>query len=132
MFDYSFFALLFLIASALAPNAGAERTWINSRHPEQQIAWTAEGDGWAMRVNGREIGVFHLTADAVVHHTGQGEPRRFPIDALAGAVAPGARRIPLRGRFAPTVLAVERAEGQLRLVDASRELLRVPLVLSSR
>lgn len=132
MFDYSFFALLFLLASSLAPDAGAERAWVNSRYPQQSITWTPEGEGWAMRVNGREMGIFHLDGDDVVHHTGQGEPRRFPITALSGPVARDARRIVLRGQFSPTVLAVEREGGQLRLVDSTRELLRVPLILSSR
>ncbi|MCA9606582.1 MAG: hypothetical protein KC619_13345 [Myxococcales bacterium] len=132
MFDYSFFALLFLLATSLAPDAGAERAWINSRYPEQSITWTPEGEGWAMRVNGREMGIFHLDGDAVVHHTGQGEPHRFPVAALSGPVSRDARRIPLRGRFAPTVLAVERSGDEVRLVDAGRELLRVPLILSSR
>ncbi|MEZ4335873.1 MAG: hypothetical protein R3B82_04535 [Sandaracinaceae bacterium] len=98
MFDYSFFALLFLLATSLAPDAGAERAWINSRYPEQSITWTPEGEGWAMRVNGREMGIFHLDGDAVVHHTGQGEPHRFPVAALSGPVSRDARRIPLRGR----------------------------------
>ena len=82
MFDYSFFALLFLLATSLAPDAGAERAWINSRYPEQSITWTPEGEGWAMRVNGREMGIFHLDGDAVVHHTGQGRGDREVPDAV--------------------------------------------------
>ncbi|MBX3276159.1 MAG: hypothetical protein KF729_38255 [Sandaracinaceae bacterium] len=132
MADYSFFALLFLLASALAPDAVAERTWTNSRHPEQSIRWTREGDGWAMRVNGRELGVFHRDGDSVVHHTGQGAPHRFPVEALAPAFARAARRIPLGARFAPVVLAVEREADRVTLSDPSRELLRVPLHLSAR
>lgn len=132
MLDYSFFALLFLLATGLAPDASQERAWINSRHPQQSIVWSREGDGWAMRINGRELGVFHRDGDAIVHHTGQSEPQRFPLDALAPEVPRDARRIALRGAFAPTVLTVERGEGRLTLVDASRELLRVPLILSAR
>ena len=132
MFDSSFFALLFLLASSLAPDSGAERTWINSRYPQQTIQWTHAGDGWAMTINGREMGVFHRDGDAIVHHTGQGEPQRFSVDALAPEVPAGTRRIVLRGRFAPTVLSVERAEGRVTIVDPTRELLRVPLILGSR
>lgn len=132
MFDYSFFALLFLLASSLAPNASTERTWVNSRYPEQSISWTREGEGWSMRVNGREIGVFHRHGDAIVHHTGSGPPRSFPIAELAAPPSPGARRAVLRGRFAPTVLTIRRSQGRLELVDPSRELLRVPLILQAR
>ena len=132
MFDYSFFALLFLLASSLAPDASAERTWVNGSHPEQTITWTPEGDGWQMRVNGRDIGIFHRTEDAIVHHTGQGEPRRFPIDQLAAPITQNAPRITLRGTFAPRVLTVEREAGRVALVDPSRNLLRARLILRSR
>jgi hypothetical protein len=129
--DYSFFALLFYLASSLAPNASAERTWVNGTHPEQSITWTPEGEGWEMTVNGREIGVFQRDGDAIVHHTGVDAPHRFPIAELA-SVAANARRIPLRGSFAPTVLTVEREQGRVSLVDPTRNLLRTRLILRAR
>ena len=132
MLDYSFFALLFLLAGSLAPDAGVERTWVNGRHPEQTITWTAGEGGWALTVNGRDVGVFSRDGDAIVHDTRQGEPRRFPVSELAGAVSGGARRVTLRGTFAPTVLTVRRAEGRLSLVDPTRELLRTELILRAR
>ncbi len=132
MLDYSFFALLFLLASSLAPDAAAELTWINGSHREQTITWTPEGAGWEMHVNGREVGIFQRDGDAIVHHTGQGEPQRFPIAQLAAPVARDARQITLRGPFAPQVLNVERAGGGVTLVDPSRELLRARLILRAR
>ena len=132
MMDYSFFALLFLLASSLSPDANAELTWVNGSHPEQTISWTPEGDGWELHVNGREVGIFQRDGDAIVHHTGQSEPRRFEIALLAEPIAENARRIRLRGSFAPTVLRVERTAGGVALVDASRELLRTRLILRVR
>lgn len=131
MADYSFFALLFFLASSLAPGATEERTWVNARHPEQMITWTPGGAGWAMTVNGREVGVFHRDGDTIVHDTGQGAPDRFPIAQLA-SMRPGAPRIVLRGTFAPTVLTVERQGGRLRLVDPTGRLLRAELILRAR
>ncbi|HMO96683.1 MAG TPA: hypothetical protein PKD27_11235 [Tepidiformaceae bacterium] len=85
-----------------------------------------------MRVNGRELGVFHRDGDTIVHHTGQGAPDRFGVETLAPAFARAARRIRLGARFAPVVLAVEREGDRVTLSDPSRELLRVPLILSAR
>jgi len=132
MFDYSFFALLFMLASSLAPDATAELTWVNGSHAEQTITWTPEGQGWELHVNGREIGVFQRDGDAIVHHTGQGEPRRFPIAQLAEPIGRDAAQVTLRGSFAPTVLRVQRTGQQVTLVDRSRELLRAQLILRTR
>ncbi len=85
-----------------------------------------------MRVNGRELGVFHRDGDTIVHHTGQGAPDRFGVETLAPAFARAARRIRLGSRFAPAVLAVEREVDRVTLPNPSRELLRVPLILSAR
>lgn len=130
--DYSFFALLFLLASALAPDAAHERAWVNASHPEQAITWTREGDGWAMRVNGRELGVFHLRGDAVIHQTNGQAPERYPVAELASPPSPDARRVELRGSFAPNTLEVRREDDRLTLVDPGRELLRAPLILRAR
>ena len=130
--DYSFFALLFMLASSFAPDATAELTWVNGSHPEQAITWTPEGQGWELRVNGREVGIFQRDGDAIVHHTGQGPPRRFPFARLAAAVTPDATRVTLRGTFAPGELRVEREGGRVTLIDPGRELLRAPLILRAR
>ena len=137
MLDYSFFALLFYIASALAPGATAERTWVNGRHPEQSITWTRGTNGWALTVNGREVGLFRRDGDAIVHDTRtpstpDAEPRRFPIAQLAAHFGPDADRITLRGSFAPATLTVERAGQQVTLSDPSRHLLRTELILRGR
>jgi len=130
--DYSFFALLFSLASALAPHGGQELTWVNGSHPEQTITWSRDGDGWAMRINGRELGRFYARGDAVIHQLDGRAPDRHPTDALAGAVEPDARRIELRGSFAPNTLEVRREDGRITLVDPGRELLRAPLILRAR
>lgn len=129
--DYSFFALLFVIAQALAPGATERLAWVNGDHPDQTIEWTREGDGWELTVNGREMGIFHRDGDAVVHHTGGQAPRRFALDSLSDPVRRDARRVRLRGSFAPTVLSIERGGG-VRLVDPSRRLLGTSLGLRSR
>lgn len=130
--DYSFFALLFLLASALAPDASHERAWVNASHPEQEILWTREGDGWAMRVNGRELGVFQRHGDAIIHQIDGRAPERFGVAELAGPTSADARRIALRGSFAPNTLDVRREGDRLTLVDPGRELLRAPLILRAR
>ena len=131
MVDYSFFALLFLIANTLAPDATHEVAWVNERHPEQTITWTHAEDGWRMQVNGRDLGVLRRDGDVVVHDTGQGTPARVPVSRLA-RVARGSRRVRLLGQFAPTVLEVDRSGPRLRLVDPGRALLRTPLRLTGR
>lgn len=135
MFDFSFFALLFLLASTLSPEGSRSIVLENTRYPEQSMEWTRQGDGrWAMTINGRELGHFERAGDAIVHATGQRDPDRFEIAELAerGDLARDARRIRLRGRFEARIVDVA-VEGDARILsDASRELLRTPLRLRSR
>ena len=134
-FDYAFFALLFAVATTLAPADAREVTLVNSAHPDQSLVWVRGDDArWALTVNGREVGHFRRDGSTVVHETGQGEPDRFPIASLLdpAALRPDARRVPARGDFAPAVISIEREVGVTRLSDASRALLYVPLLLRSR
>lgn len=134
MFDYSFFALLFAIATTLAPAGADEVGFINVRHPEQRMTWTREGDGrWAMTMNERDIGRFERTGDAIFHHSDNRSPDRFLLNELLdpSALTRRATRIPLRGRFAPTVIHVDR-DGEVTLRDPTGRLLRTDLRLTAR
>src|SRR5688572_20258953 len=100
--DYSFFALMFLIASALAPQGARELTLQNMRHPEQSIVWTRQADGaYAMRLNERDVGAFRRDDTSVVHTTGVREPVRFSITELvdSSALRVDTSALPLRGSF---------------------------------
>ena len=133
MFDYSFFALLFAIATTLAPAGSDEVSLVNVRHPEQRMTWTREEDGrWAMTMNGRDIGHFERAGDAVFHHSGQRSPDRFLLSELldADALTRRTRRVPLAGRFAPTVIRVDR-DGGVTLRDPTGRLLRTDLRLAT-
>lgn len=133
MFDYSFFALLFAVATALAPPDASEVTLRNQRHPRQTVTFTRGDDGrWALRVNDRDVGALERRDGAVFHHTGQRSPGHFPIDEMLDPATLDAARIRLRGRFAPTVLSVRRDDGRVILHDPGGELLRTDLALESR
>lgn len=132
MFDTSFFAWLFLVATSLAPADATTVTLENTAHPEQRMIWTRADDGrWAMTINGRDMGHFVRESEVVVHHTGTRAPDRFPIAELVqpSDLRRNATRIRLAGTRAPTVIHVEPDGGARRLVDPSRETLRVPLRL---
>jgi hypothetical protein len=135
MFDFSFFALLFLLASSLAPDGSRSIVLENTRYPEQTMTWTRGSDGrWAMTINGRDLGFFERTADAIVHATGQRDPDRFAIVDLADAadLTRTATSIRLLGRWSPRIVSVA-PEGDTRILsDDSRELLRTPLRLRAR
>ncbi|HEY8428875.1 MAG TPA: hypothetical protein VIL20_10890 [Sandaracinaceae bacterium] len=132
MLDFSFFALLFAIATSLAP-AGARTVVLeNTQHPEQRMAWMLESDGrWAMTLNGREMGRFWRDGAAIVHETGVRAPDRFELARLAEVrdLRRGARRVRLRGRWSERVIEVRDEGGARILADPSREVLGVPLRL---
>ena len=133
--DYSFFVLLFVIATSLSPTDATRVELQNVRHPEQSITWARGGDGrWAATVNQRELGHFERAGGEVVHHTGQGAPDRFRIDSLVTPAQLGraANALTLRGQFEGTVLRVERADGRVALHDPSGELLVTRLRLHHR
>ena len=138
MVDYTFFALLFSIATSLAPADATVVTLQSSRHQNQAMVWTRHTDGrWTMTLNGRQMGSFERRAHEVLHYTGaqtgqSTPPTEFPIAQLAGTVRRTTARIPLRGRWSSTVLRVERGQGPPRIVDPSGELLRVELILHTR
>jgi len=130
MFDFSFFALLFVVATSLAPGDAREVTLVNARHPSQRMTWTRGADGrWAMTLNERDMGQFERTDDAVFHHSGQRSPDHFPLADLLDPSTLTSRRVRLRGRFGPTVLHVRRGGGATRLSDPTGELLRTDLRL---
>lgn len=132
MLDYSFFALMFALATSLAPEGARTVVLENTRHAEQRMEWTLEDDGrWAMTINGREMGRFHRDGDAIVHETGVRAPDRFELVELADArdLRRGARRVRLRGRWAARVIEVRSEGGARILADPSREVLAVPLRL---
>lgn len=135
MFDYSFFALLFAIATTLAP-AGASRVELqNQRHPEQSMVWTEAADGrWALSLNGRDVGSFVREGDVITHHTGQGAPDAHPLADLLtpGTLRRSARTIELRGGFAPARIEVVRDGGSVVLRDPTRHLLGTDLRLHHR
>ena len=132
--DYTFFAMLFYVASSLAPSAQTEITLQNSRFPDQALVWTHGEDGrWAMTINGREVGHFERSGDTILHHTGLRETDRHPVGELAAPFQSSATRIQLRGPFTPSVIQIARSRGQpTRLTDPSRNVLTVPLLLSAR
>jgi hypothetical protein len=130
--DYSFFALLFAIATTLAPAGSTHVVLENTRHAEQRLEWTRGADGrWAMTINGREMGRFVRDGDVVVHDTGVRAPDRFSISELADPsdLRRGATRVRLRGPFAPGVLRVDGGDGALRLTGERGSFLPVPLRL---
>lgn len=132
MFDYSFFALMFALATSLAPEGARTVVLENTRHAEQRMQWVRQDDGrWAMTINGREMGHFSRTDDAVVHETGTRAADRFELASLGEVrdLRRGATRVRLRGRWSRTVLEVSDEDGALRLSDPSREVLAVPLRL---
>ena len=129
--DHSFFALMFLLASALSPSDAPSLVLENTRHPEQRMVWTRADDGrWAMTINGRDMGHFAREADAVVHHTGVQSPDRYPVNRLADRrdLRRDATQVRLRGNHAGVTVRVIREEGRTRrLEDPSRRVLPVPL-----
>ena len=128
--DLSFFAMLFVLARSLAPGATEALTWVNGAQPDETLTWVAEtSGGWELTVNGRELGVFHQRQGAVIHHQPGAAPTRYPLRELVAPVRADARRARLRGRFAPTVLTIDRAEGRPRLEDPSGQLLPIELTL---
>lgn len=132
MLDYSFFALMFLLATSLSPASAPTVTLENTSHPDQQMVWTRQDDGrWAMTINGRAMGHFVREAGAVVHHTGVRDPERYAIEALADPrdLRPGATAVRLRGSSGPGSIRVSRRGDALRLDDPSRRTLPIPLLL---
>jgi hypothetical protein len=130
--DYSFFALMFLLATSLSPAGAPTVTLENTRHPEQQMIWTRQHDArWAMTINGRDMGQFVREAAAVVHHTGVREAERYAIDQLADRrdLRPGATEVRLMGPSAGRSIRISREDGALRLDDPSRRTLPIPLLL---
>ena len=127
--DYSFFALLFTLAQALAPGAGPELSWVNGDHPDQTITWTHRGDGWDLTVNGREMGRFYRRGGEVVMQQEGGPPQRFVVEQLMAPLDQGARRVHLRGSFAPAVLSIERRGTRVTLRDPTRSVLGTSLTL---
>lgn len=135
MLDYSFFALLFAIATSLAPASATTVVLENTQHAEQRMEWTRGEDGrWAMLINGRDMGHFARDGSDVVHDTGVRAPDRFPLAELADArdLRRGATRVRLRGRFAPTILRIEADGDASRITDPGGDHLRVPLRLYAR
>ncbi len=134
MLDYSFFALLFLVATSLAPPDARTVVLENTRHAEQRLEWTRGDDGrWAMTINGRDMGHFARRGSEVVHETGLRDPDHFAIEGLVEAsdLRPDTTRLRLRGQFAPSVLRAERNGGALRLASEAGSLIPVPLRLLS-
>jgi hypothetical protein len=130
--DYSFFALMFLLATSLSPAGAPVVTLENSAHPEQEMVWTRQADGrWAMTINRRDMGHFVREGDAVVHHTGVRAPERHPIASLADRrdLRPGAAAVRLLGESAGRSIRVSRQGDALRLDDPSRRTLPIPLLL---
>ncbi len=135
MIDYAFFALLFAVATALAPPGATEVMLENTRDHEQRIEWTRQDDGrWAMHVNERDVGHFIRRGNVIVHETGVRDPDRYPLSELldAGALRRDATRIEARGQFGPAVLQVRREGGAIRLSSSNGTLLPVPLRLIAR
>lgn len=129
--DFSFFALLFLLAQSLAPQATQELTWINGDHPDQMITFRRSGDGWDLTVNDHDMGRMHRHDGAIVLHQEGGEPRRFALTELADPVRANARAARLRGSFEGTTLRIDRGSG-VRLVDPRRVVLGTSLRLRAR
>ena len=99
-FDYAFFALLFAVATTLAPADAREVTLVNGAHPDETLVWTRGEDArWALTVNGRDVGHFRRDGAMVVHETGQRAPDRFPIASLVDpdSLRRGATRLPTKG-----------------------------------
>lgn len=133
--SYSFFAMLFLVATMIAPPNAQVVTLQNTAHPEQSIEWTRGADGrWAMHLNGRDVGHFRREGGDVIHETGVRDPDRFAEGTLVdpASLRADARELRLRGSFARTTLRVERSGGTVQLVDAARDLLPIPLRLLAR
>jgi hypothetical protein len=132
MTDYSFFAMLFAIATSLSPPTSHEVSLVNVRHPEQRIVFSlGDGGRWTMTLNQRDVGRFERVGDAVFHHTDLRSPDRHLLSELLdpSTLGRGTERIPLRGTFAPAVLTVRRAGGEITIEDPSREVLMSPLAL---
>ena len=135
MTDYSFFAMLFVIATSLSPGGSHEVSLVNVRHPEQRIVFSRGDDGrWAMTLNERDVGRFERVGDAVFHHTDLRSPDRYVVSDLVDASALGreVERVALRGPFAPAVLRVRRTDGEVTIDDPSREVLMTPLAIRAR
>jgi hypothetical protein len=132
MFDFSFFALLFLLAQSLAPDGSARLVLENVRHPEQRMEWTRGGDGqWAMTINERDMGRFERRGADVVHHSGVREAEHFPIAALVDVseLRRGAEHVRLAGTFAGRRVEIAPDGDGIVLTDPTRALLRTPLRL---
>lgn len=129
--DFSFFALLLLLAQSLAPQASQELTWVNGDHPDQTITFRRDGDAWDLTVNGHAMGRLQREVGAIVLQQEGGEPTRFETSQLADPVRPDARTARLRGSFAGTTLRIERGSG-IRLVDPQRAVLGTSLRLRAQ
>lgn len=135
MFDYSFFAMLFAVATSLAPADATQVEWVNVRHPQQSLRWERASNGsWAMTVNERDVGRWVREASGITHRTGPDASRRFPLQALVreSDLVATTSRIRLRGQFSATTLAVERDGERLELVDPVGRLLATRLRLRFR
>lgn len=132
MLEHAYFALMFLLASALSPADANTLVLENTRHPEQRMVWTRADDGrWAMTINGRDMGHFVREPDAVMHHTGVRAPERYSLDQLADLrdLRRDATEVRLRGDYAGVTVRVLQEGRTRRLEDANRRVLPVPLRL---
>lgn len=132
MSDYSFFAMLFAVVQTLAPSGATQLELQNVRHPEQTIVWDRGDDGrWALAVNGRDVGTFVREGSVVTHFRPPRDPSRHALSDLLdpSTLQRRARRIDLRGTFAPARIEISREGGAVTLRDPTRHLLVTDLRL---
>lgn len=133
--DYAFFAMLFAIATALAPSGSTEVGFQNTRHPDQRMTWVREGDGrWAMTINGREAGHYQRNGASVVQDRGDEGTERFRLDQLLdpGDLTQRSTQIHLTERFQHAVLDVARRGATVELRETAERILVTGLRLESR
>lgn len=132
--DYAFFAMLFAIATALAPSGSARVGFQNTRHPDQHMTWVRGDDGrWAMTINGREAGHYQRSGDVVIQDRGDEGTERLPIGQLLNPqdLGPGSARVRLSERFSRATLDVHRENGGIELRESARRILVTGLRLES-
>lgn len=135
MLDYAFFAMLFAIATSLAPSSASEVGFQNTRHPDQHMTWVRGQDGrWAMTINGREAGHYQRQGDHIIQDRGDEGVSRYAIGELLSPqdLRRGADRIRLDARFSSATLEVRRNAGTLELHEAAQRVLVTGLRLESR
>lgn len=127
--DYSLWAMLFVIATSLAPSSSRTLTFENEAQPGQTAVWTREGTQWELRLNGRPAGSFRVEGVDVVHTLSPGEQRRYSLHQLVEPVGPQDRQAVLRGPFENRRLRIERGSSGIRLIDRERRVLPASLRL---